>query len=71
MRALSHGLPWCFLSVQHVHKVYDDKKHMHSIGLIKRSLYMGTYPGKSVQSFFDQQVFWHHFTIVYPYHVMK
>ena len=43
---------------------------MQSIGLIKRSLYTGTYPGKSVQSFIHQQVSWHHFTIVYPYYVM-
>ena len=58
------------ISTTCIHEVYDDKKYMHSIGLIKRSLHTGTYPGKSVQSFFDQRVSWHHFTIVYPYHVM-
>ena len=58
------------ISTTCIHEVYDDKKYMHSIGLIKRSLHTGTYPGKSVKSFFDQQVCWHHFTIVYPYHVV-
>ena len=41
----------CFLSVRHVHQVYDNKKHIQSIGVIKRSIYTGTYPWKSVSLF--------------------